>query len=53
MIQRQLQDPLARLILEGRITPGEKIRVSVKDGKLAINGETVTDAAAECLIGGK
>jgi ATP-dependent Clp protease ATP-binding subunit ClpB len=46
VIQRELQNPLAGLILEGRITPGEKIRVSVKDGKLAINGETVTDAAA-------
>ena len=46
VIQRELQNPLAGLILEGRITPGEKIRVAVKDGKLAINGETVTDAAA-------
>ena len=46
VIQRELQNPLAGLILEGRITPGEKIRVSVKDGKLAINGETLTEAAA-------
>ena len=46
VIQRELQNPLAGLILEGRITPGENIRISVKDGKLAINGETVTDAAA-------
>ena len=46
VIQRELQNPLAGLILEGRITPGEKIHVSVKDGKLAINGEAVTDAAA-------
>jgi ATP-dependent Clp protease ATP-binding subunit ClpB len=46
VIQRELQNPLAGLILEGRITPGEKIHVSVKDGKLAINGETVTEAAA-------
>ncbi|HSY88719.1 MAG TPA: ATP-dependent chaperone ClpB [Verrucomicrobiae bacterium] len=46
VIQRELQNPLAGLILEGRIMPGEKIHVSVKDGKLAINGETVTEAAA-------
>ena len=46
VIQRELQNPLAGLILEGRIRSGEKIRITVKDGKLAINGETITDAAA-------
>src|ERR1700756_3265130 len=46
VIQRELQNPLAGMILEGRIKPGEKIRVSVKDGKLAINGETVAAEAA-------
>jgi ATP-dependent Clp protease ATP-binding subunit ClpB len=46
VIQRELQNPLAGLILEGRIRPGEKIRVTVEDGKLAINGETIADAAA-------
>ncbi len=46
VIQRELQNPLAGMILEGRIKPGEKIRVGVKDGKLAINGETLTAAAA-------
>jgi ATP-dependent Clp protease ATP-binding subunit ClpB len=45
VIQRELQNPLAQLILEGRIRPGEKIGVSVKDGKLAINGETIAAAA--------
>jgi len=45
VIQRELQNPLAGMILEGRIKPGEKIRVGVKDGKLAINGETLTAAA--------
>ena len=38
VIQRQLQDPLARLILEGEIHDGEAISVSVKSGKLTING---------------
>src|SRR5262249_6800281 len=37
VIQRELQNPLAGLILEGRIRSGEKIRITVKDGKLAIN----------------
>jgi ATP-dependent Clp protease ATP-binding subunit ClpB len=46
VIQHELQNPLAGLILEGRIRSGENIRVTVKDGKLAINGATVTDAAA-------
>jgi len=46
VIQRELQNPLAGLILEGRIRSGEKIRITVKDGKLAINGETITEAAA-------
>ena len=46
VIQRELQNPLAQQILEGRIRSGEKIRITVKDGKLAINGEAITDAAA-------
>jgi ATP-dependent Clp protease ATP-binding subunit ClpB len=46
VIQRELQNPLAGLILEGRISPGEQIKVGVKDGKLAINGEALAAAAA-------
>jgi ATP-dependent Clp protease ATP-binding subunit ClpB len=46
VIQRELQNPLAGMILEGRIKPGETIHVGVKDGKLAINGEALTAAAA-------
>jgi ATP-dependent Clp protease ATP-binding subunit ClpB len=46
VIQRELQNPLAGLILEGRLVPGETIRVGVKDGKLAINGETFAAEAA-------
>ncbi len=37
-IQRHLQNPLAGLILEGRIADGETIRVSAGEGGLAING---------------
>jgi ATP-dependent Clp protease ATP-binding subunit ClpB len=46
VIQRELQNPLAGMILEGRIRAGEKIKVGVKDGKLAINGETIAAEAA-------
>jgi ATP-dependent Clp protease ATP-binding subunit ClpB len=46
VIQRELQNPLAGLILEARIRPGENIRVTVEEGKLAINGEAVAEAAA-------
>ncbi|MHA1112912.1 MAG: ATP-dependent chaperone ClpB [Alphaproteobacteria bacterium] len=44
-IQRQLRNPLATLILEGRINPGDHVEVSVRDGELAINGEPVAEAA--------
>ena len=39
-IQKELQDPLARLILEGRIKDGDDVKVTVdKDsGALALNG---------------
>jgi ATP-dependent Clp protease ATP-binding subunit ClpB len=46
VIQRELQNPLAGMILEGRLAPGAKIRVGVEDGKLAINGETLAAEAA-------
>jgi len=46
VIQRSLQNPLANLILEGNVRDGEEVRVTVKGGRLAINGVTVTDKAA-------
>jgi ATP-dependent Clp protease ATP-binding subunit ClpB len=41
VIQRGLQNPLARLILEGRIADGEKVKVSAGEGSLLINGQAV------------
>jgi len=38
VIQKNLQDPLAGLILEGKLRDGDVARVTVKDGKLAVNG---------------
>ena len=38
VIQKELQDPLARLLLEGRIHDGEIIEIGVEGDQLAING---------------
>jgi len=39
VIQRRLQDPLAQLILEGKVADGSKVRVSTGKSGLAINGQ--------------
>ena len=46
VIQKELQNPLASMILEGTITDGAVIKVSAKDGNLLINGKTVEAEAA-------
>jgi ATP-dependent Clp protease ATP-binding subunit ClpB len=47
VIQRELQNPLAGLILEGKIADGDRVSVSAGPSGLAINGEAVAaDAAA-------
>ena len=38
VIQKELQDPLARLLLEGRIHDGEQIEVDAESDSLTING---------------
>ena len=38
VIQRELQDPLARLLLEGRIGDGETVSIDVEGSSLSING---------------
>jgi ATP-dependent Clp protease ATP-binding subunit ClpB len=45
VIQRNLQDPLALRILEGRIGEGGVAHVDVADGRLAIDGDRVALAA--------
>jgi ATP-dependent Clp protease ATP-binding subunit ClpB len=45
VIQKQVQDPLAEQILEGRVKDGDTVRLSVSDGKLTINGAQVKAAA--------
>ena len=46
MIQKSLQDPLATMILEGRLNEGDTATVAVRDGALAIEtGARVAEAA--------
>src|SRR5271163_1500580 len=44
-IQKSVQDPLAELILSGRIKDGEKIKVSAGRDGLVFNGAKVAEAA--------
>ena len=46
VIQKELQNPLASMILEGSITDGSKISVSAEGGNLTINGKAVEAEAA-------
>jgi len=46
VIQRELQNPLATMILEGRFKPGETIDVSADKDGLTIGGESLSQAAA-------
>ena len=45
VIQKSVQDPLAEQILAGRIKDGDTVKLSVRDGTLAVNGERVKAAA--------
>jgi ATP-dependent Clp protease ATP-binding subunit ClpB len=45
VIQRQLQNPLAKMLLSGAIVDGETVRVTVADGQLVINGSKLAQAA--------
>jgi ATP-dependent Clp protease ATP-binding subunit ClpB len=44
VIQRELQNPLASLILDGKVSDGEKVTVSAGMGGLTINGAQVKAA---------
>jgi len=46
VIQRELQNPLATMILEGRFKPGEVIKVSADKNSLTIGGASLSQAAA-------
>ncbi len=45
VIQKAVQDPLAEQLLSGKIRDGDTVKVTVKAGTLAINGQPVKAAA--------
>jgi ATP-dependent Clp protease ATP-binding subunit ClpB len=45
VIQRELQNPLATMLLSGAIKDGDTVMVSIVDGRLAINGRRLAAAA--------
>jgi len=45
VIQSHVQNPLADLILAGKVHDGDTVRVGVRDGALTLNGEAVKAAA--------
>jgi len=47
VIQRSLQNPLATLILEGRVKEGETVKVTVENGELVVGGQRVLSEAAD------
>ncbi|MGB1026421.1 MAG: AAA family ATPase, partial [Rhodospirillaceae bacterium] len=46
VIQRMLENPLAERLLEGRIGDGDEVAVTVQEGRLAVNGESLMADAA-------
>jgi ATP-dependent Clp protease ATP-binding subunit ClpB len=46
VIQRELQDPLAKEMLQGRFNDGDTVRVEVADGRLAFEKEAVLEHVA-------
>ncbi|NIN67321.1 MAG: ATP-dependent chaperone ClpB [Anaerolineae bacterium] len=46
VIQRELQDPLAKEMLEGKFTDGDAVKVDVQDGQLRFEREAVLEPVA-------
>jgi len=45
VIQRELQNPLAQMILAGAVKDGDTVRIGAGEKGLTINGETAAQAA--------
>jgi ATP-dependent Clp protease ATP-binding subunit ClpB len=45
VIQKYVQDPLAELILQGKIHEGETVKITADSNGLVINGQAVKQAA--------
>jgi ATP-dependent Clp protease ATP-binding subunit ClpB len=46
VIQRSLQNPLATLLLEGKVKDGDTVEIGVEGGELTVDGERVLSEAA-------
>ncbi len=46
VIQQYIQNPLAELIIAGKVKDGDTVHITVKDGRLVINGEPVKEERA-------
>jgi ATP-dependent Clp protease ATP-binding subunit ClpB len=47
VIQRSLQNPLASLLLEGKVKDGDTVDIGVENGELTVGGERVMSEAAD------
>jgi len=47
VIQRSLQNPLATLLLEGKVKDGDTVEIGVESGELTVDGERVLSEAAD------
>jgi ATP-dependent Clp protease ATP-binding subunit ClpB len=47
VIQRSLQNPLATLLLEGKVKDGDTVEIGVENGELTVAGERVLSEAAD------
>jgi len=47
VIQRSLQNPLATLLLEGKIHDGDTVEIGVQNGELTVGGQQVMSEAAD------
>src|SRR5689334_15030590 len=47
VIQRSLQNPLATLLLEGKVKDGQTVEIGVDKGELTVDGERVMSEAAD------
>jgi ATP-dependent Clp protease ATP-binding subunit ClpB len=50
VIQKNVQDPLAEMLLSGEIGDGQKIEVGAENGKLTLNGQPVGRTPAEAEL---
>lgn len=45
-IQREVDNPLARMLLRGQLAPGTRLRIEVRDGELAFDGAGEADGGS-------